>query len=346
MENYVKLFALLLALVTVLSLTLSGCGMFKADPSSVIATYQANAAPSLMVKTEKHWVSFLNTYGSYEYTLSVSTSAEKTEQAYSVSGVSIWCLAADDNCAVWCERSDTEYTYKLYTFSDKQTTVLHKTSAEEYQPQNVGIYDGCVYYSIIDYTANKYSIFKYDVNEKFEYDFIHAELSADNQPYSFVIEGGNLIFINSKSIAVTKLENKDTIFVSFLPSSVMYVYSASYDSVNHKCAIYYADNDSEDIGIIGEGQTEVSSIFTFGKNRYAYQDKIRCEDGHIYWIAQSNATGNVTDHYTLVDYDYINHKPTEYERTFAFFLDGDSIYSLRFDKSGDYEGIELVKTER
>ena len=346
MKKYVKLSALLLVFVTVLSLALSGCAFRKGELARVVASYPHDSAPGLMVKTENHWVSFLNVYGSKKYTLSVSTSADKTEPVYTATDVSIWFLDACDDFAVWCERSETEYTYMLYTFADKQTKVLKKVSTENYQPQNVGIYDGCVYYLCLDYAAKRFSVFKYNVEEQFEHERIHGDLDEGKQPYSFAIEGENFIFINSSSITVSKLTDLDTVFLAFLPSSVSYVYSASYDSTNQRCAIYYADSDSEDIGIIGEGETEVTSIFTFGNNNYAYQDKIRCADGHVYWISQRNATGNVTDHYTFVDYDYINHKPTEQKRAFSFFLDGDSIYFLRFDKDGSYDGIELVCKNR
>ena len=63
-----------------------------------------------------------------------------------------------------------------------------------------------------------------------------------------------------------------------------------------------------------EGQTEIASVFTFSQNHYAYQDKIDCHDGHIYWIAQANVSGNVTDHYTFIDYNYLDHKPTEEDK--------------------------------
>lgn len=96
-----------------------------------------------------------------------------------------------------------------------------------------------------------------------------------------------------------------------MPEAVKYVYCVSYDSKNDTCALYYADNDSEDIGILKEGQTKIASVFTFSQNHYAYQDKIDCHDGHIYWIAQANVSGNITDHYTFIDYNYLDHKPTE-----------------------------------
>ena len=132
-----------------------------------------------------------------------------------------------------------------------------------------------------------------------------------------------------------------------------YLFSVVYNLIGNKedseeclsdtCALYYADNDSEDIGILKEGQTEIASVFTFSQNHYAYQEKIDCHDGHIYWIAQANVSGNVTDHYTFIDYNYLDRKPTEIDRTFSFYRNEIELYLLRFNKNGDYSHIDLCQ---
>ena len=92
-----------------------------------------------------------------------------------------------------------------------------------------------------------------------------------------------------------------------------------------------------------EGDADILSVFTFSKNHYAYQDKIECYDGHIYWIAQANAIGAITDHYKFFDYNYLEHKSTEIDRTFSFYRIESDLYLLRFNKNGNYTHIDLCQ---
>ena len=122
----------------------------------------------------------------------------------------------------------------------------------------------------------------------------------------------------------------------------VYTYSVSYDSKNDVCALYYADEDSEDIGIIKEGETEISSVCTFSENYNAFREEIECHDGHIYWIFQADVSGMVADHYTLVNYNYLKHRPIETKRILDFFRDGSKLYSLRYNER-DYTHIDLCQ---
>ena len=90
-----------------------------------------------------------------------------------------------------------------------------------------------------------------------------------------------------------------------------------------------------------QGDTAIRSVYTFGSNEYAYQDQIKCVNGCIFWISQHNVSGNVTDHYRLIQYDYLQDKPMETNRTIAYFIDGKTVYFLRFDKAGNYQNVEL-----
>ena len=137
------------------------------------------------------------------------------------------------------------------------------------------------------------------------------------------------------------MDTGKTVFENALPEDTYYVFSVSYDAANSTCALYYCDSDSENIGTMLQGDTAIRSVYTFGSNEYAYQDQIKCVNGCIFWISQHNVSGNVTDHYRLIQYDYLQDKPMETNRTIAYFIDGKTVYFLRFDKAGNYQNVEL-----
>ena len=335
----------LLSVLILSMILLSGCSaLMTPKQPQIVNTYPEETAPSQVIKAGEQWVLLRNTYGGLNYTISVGEDSNSTNDIYSVNDVSIWYFEANQNGVVWCEKSQEFYTYKIYVFeTQKVETVFQVAIDKGYQPQNIGIYLNTVYYCIIDYDSQDVRVIAYDIPTKTTNDVYKVDFDEAKQPYSINLENEYLIFICSKQIKVLNLQSNETVFDSYLPDAIEYVFSVSYDSKNDTCAFYYADNDSEDIGVLKKGQNEIASVFTFSQNHYAYQDKIECYDGHIYWIAQANVSGNVTDHYTFVDYNYFDHKPTEIDRTFSFYRNGSELYLLRFNKNGDYTHIDLCQ---
>ncbi len=335
----------LIVLLVLSLLAFSGCSALlpKAQPE-ILKSYPAQAAPGQVVKTQTRWVMLQNTYGGQDYTVTVGQDLASADSIYSVHGVSIWYFEANDNGIVWCEESAEFYTYKAYVFETGQIeTMLQVSVADGFQPQNVGIFGNVAYYCLIDYDQKEVRAIAYDLSSKATDNVYTAVFEEENQPYFINLDAGYLSFACSDLITVLDLQTNQTVYRASLPDDVRYVYSVSFDSKNETCALYYADGDSEDIGILRKGETAISSVFTFSENHYAYHDKIECYDGHIYWIAQANVSGNVTDHYRLVDYNYLEHKPSETTRTFDFCRAGEDIYMLRFNKNGDYTHIDLCK---
>ncbi|MBE6594875.1 MAG: hypothetical protein E7644_03655 [Ruminococcaceae bacterium] len=325
---------------------LSGCTFLKGNSQSAVATYPDKEAPAKIFKTDAHWVALVNSYGSSDYTLSVSEDLHTLQGVYTATDVSIWFMAVNDTAAFFCEETEEHYTYKAYLLQEKTMKTVFSTPAGDiYQTQEVGLLGNLAYYCYIDYASLTVSVIAYDLltgttSVAWEKPYVEAEM-----PYCFAVEGNLLSVAHSKAVTVLDLTTGDIPFSISLPNEVQHVFSVSYDPANDACALYYSDQDSEDIGIIAEGATKITSHFTFGSNRYAYHDQIKCINGYIYWIAQANITGNVTDHYQLVIYNYKTGKPTEIKRTFYFHYDDGTLYSLRFDKNGDYSNIELMERE-
>ena len=335
----------LLSVLILSMLLLSGCSaLMPQKQPQIVNTYPKETAPSQVIKAGEQWVLLRSTYGGQNYTISVGEDSNPTNNIYSVGDVSIWYFEANKNGVVWCEESQEFYTYKIYVFETQKVETVFQVAVDKgYQPQNIGIYLNTVYYCAINYDSQEVQVIAYDITTKATSDVYKVEFDEAKQPYSINLENEYLSFVCSEQIKVLNLQNNETVFDSTLPEAVKYVYSVSYDIQNDTCALYYADNDSEDIGILKEGQTEIASVFTFSQNHYAYQDKIECYDGHIYWIAQANVSGYVTNHYTFVDYNHLDHKPTEIDRTFSFYRNESELYLLRFNKNGDYTHIDLCQ---
>ena len=333
-----------LSLLVLLMLLLSSCSAFVPQKQpQIVNTYPQETAPSQVIKTEDQWVMLHSTYGGQNYTISVGENSASTNNIYSANDVNIWYFEANKNGVVWCEKSKEFYTYKIYIFETQRVETVFQVAVDKgYQSQNIGIYLNTVYYCAINYDQHEVQVIAYDITTKTTRDVYKVEFNEMKQPYSINLENEYLSFVCSDQIKVLDLQNNEVVFDSALPDTVKYVYSVSYDSKNDTCALYYADNDSEDIGVLKE-ENDIVSIFTFPQNHYAYQDKIECYDGHIYWIAQANVSGSVTDHYMFIDYNYLEHKHTEIARTFSFYRNESELYLLRFNKSGDYTHIDLCQ---
>jgi hypothetical protein len=312
----------------------------------VIKSYEKDAAPLQVIKTNDQWVMLNGIYGGQNYSISVSRDLESANSIYSVNDVSIWYFEANDAGIVWCEKSSDFYTYKVYTFESQTVETFFQTTTDvAFQPQNVGIYLNAAYCCTIDYEQQIVRVLAYDLVSKTTTDVYTTAFQEKDQPYSINLDNDHLSFVCSGQVKVFHLPNMDVVFESALPDATEHVFSVSYDVQNDTCALYYADNDSEDIGILKEGDQIIRSVFTFSQHYYAYQDKIECADGHIYWIAQANVSGNIADHYTFVDYNYLDHKPTETERTFSFYRDGSNLYMLRFNNNNNYTHIDLCRNQ-
>ncbi len=330
-------------------LSLPACHMFEkrdiaTQPNDTrVISYDKQQAPSQVVKTENYWVLLISEYWGTNYRISVSENPEELNIVYTADNVIIWYIEANDDYIVWCEETVNSHDYKCYSIQEDTVELLFSANIEEgYQPQNIGIYKNKIYYPVVDHQNQTADIYCYDVETK-------KKSSACSLPYddkypvmTMNVEANYLSVASAAGILVFDVETECVAEEIKLPEEVEFVYAVSYDYINRKCALYYADQDSEDIGFINE-KGEMDSHYTFGDRQYAFEDKIKCIDGYIYWIVQIEATGDVTDHYRYVEYDYINYKSCEIKRGFNLEVGEGYKYYLCFDKDGNYQKIELYE---
>jgi hypothetical protein len=332
--------------MVLLTLAVSGCSFYDSQPE-ILKSYPYKTAPSQTIRTEKHWVMLNSAYADTDYTISFTDDLKTEKSVYSVSQVSIWYIDANDTGIFWCEKSDDFYTYKLYEFETCEIGEIFRASVSDgFQPQNVGIFLKKAYYCAIDYEMQTVSVLVYDTEAKTSSVYYSEKYMEEKQPYLINLKDEYLSFSCSRHVIVFDLRSGDTVFESVLPESINYLFCVSYGIINDECALYFADNDSESIGILKKGENSILSVFTFAENHYAFHDVIEYRNGHIYWIDQANVSGAVSDHYRFIDYDVKKRKPTETYRTFDFCFAGNDMFILRFNKSGDYTHIDLCRYVR
>lgn len=340
-----KLIAISLLLTLVLSL--AGCNSHipQGDPGTKLASFPTDSNyPVKLVKTDSYWVSLVGRYGSSSSSISVSDTAQDLHTVYSAEDVTVWFMDADDEYVIWSELSEEFYTYKVHSIAAGTTETIFQTTANDVmQLRNVSLHNGFAYYAYMDYSAQQAHVFRYDLQKKSAEPIFSPKWEGDKSVMSFAVQDGLLSIAVPEGITVLDLNSGETVYKNLLPTDIHYVFSVSYDAVNKTCALYYADSDSEDIGIMKQGDATIRSIYTFGSNQYAYQDQIQCLNGRIYWISQFNASGNVTEHYSLVEYDYLSDLPNETQRTLNFYVDEHGEYLLRFDRSGEFHNIDLYQ---
>ncbi|MEE0265763.1 MAG: hypothetical protein UD936_09070 [Acutalibacteraceae bacterium] len=323
------------------------------EPDSVkaekLTEYPKNNAPVKTINSGDYWYSLISTYGNDDYKLSVAENPKDLNVVYEINDSSIWCFEANNDYAVWNEKRENENKLMLYKNSGSEVTEIYTVdTTNEVHLSHIGLYKNYLYYIETDYKNKSDSILRYDIKNKVYENIYSVKIFDENAIMNLSVDENYLtasVIDNDKvNIVLIDLASDDNKVVTELPENVSYVYDAAYDKVNDTYAVYYADKkDKEHTGIFNNKMKEIKNVVTFNENVYAYQDSIECYDGHLYWIFQVNASGNVSDHYQLVDYNYIEDKPKEYERTFYFNRTNDSIYALSFDKSGDYQNIVLDK---
>ncbi|MBQ8403415.1 MAG: hypothetical protein IJX55_03190 [Clostridia bacterium] len=340
--------ALLLALV----FTLSACGgkdiAVELVEETAWAVYELDEAPVKIVEAGGVWYALMGRYGSDDFRLAVGESYEYFDTVYETENVTIWFFEANENYAVWCERSGNICEFKVYTRATGEVSTVRTLGGEDgYQNANVGLFGDSLYFLETDYAAEKAAVMRYDAKT--------GELSRF---YEFTYDGEysamNLSLAGDILLAVGNVGGKASLVrfdlaaggapdVRELSKKAEYVFDAAYDTVTGAYAIYYKDTDgAEHIGVISAKSNAVANIFTFAENVYAYEDTVRMHDSRVYWITQVNASGFVTEHYRFIDYDYKSHTRTEYLRTFGFTVAEDGVYLLSFNKE-DYDGVYLSK---
>ncbi|MBR6513397.1 MAG: hypothetical protein IKT46_01055 [Clostridia bacterium] len=322
--------ALFLTLI-IICLMLTGCygDSYKGE---LILEYPEDTLPKLITASDTHWFYMLSEYGSSDYTLTVGSSYDSLKRVHSFTDARVWHMDAEGDCVVWSEDRDGQTVYNLYSEKSSQVkTIFTADKTADHQLANMGISDGIAYYAYTDYENEACGIYGYDIEAGESYTVYNIEYTPDPCIMALGFDDNYISVASGNKVFTVDVNSSDTVFSYTLGDDISYVYGLSYDAENDVMGIYYHDSEAEQIGIIDKG--ELISVFTLNENHYAYNENIVCRDGHLYWVTIANVSGNIRDHYTYIDYDYISHKPTEVNATFGFvFKDGET-YLLRMGET-------------
>lgn len=328
------------ALLLSLALLFCACGektaLYEINGENAWFSYPVEQAPVKAVNAGEKWYLLMGKYLGDSFSLSVSESYENVNTVYSTSGVDIWFFEANESLAAWCEESAAEIKFMVYNAESGKTEEIFSASTEKFfRAANVGVHGKKAYFEYTDYENETAAIMCYDTEDgklsrfaeleyRGEYSCTSLYLHAGNLTVSYGNEGkAELLKINLESGEKTKIS---------LSAAVNFVYACSYDSAEGGYAVYYRDADGkEHVATVNPKSGNLKNLFTFAQNVYAYHDTVSFYGGHLYWVQQVNATGNVAEHYKFVDYDCSNDTADEYLKTFCFSLAEDGVTLLAFN---------------
>lgn len=335
-----------------LALLLCACGgggtkVYYISGEDAWAAFPVDEAPVKTVRAGEKWYSLIGEYLGESFALSVSDDYMQINEVYKTSGVSIWFFEADGSGAAWCERGESTLRFMFYPCEggDAEEIAVLDTSAG-FNPANVGLFGGGVYFVSIDHAAKRAAVMRYDTEAGTLSRFFELEYRGDYTCTSLSADGGSLL-ISAGAEGEAELIKLDLAGGGqeriALSESVNFVFACAYDSAEGGFAIYYSDTaGGEHIGTVNAKNGKVKNVSTFGASVYAYQDVLEFYGGHLYWVQQINASGNVAEHYRFVDHNCKNNSTEEYLKTFSFSLAEDGVTLLAFNEV-DYDAIYLTE---
>ena len=345
-------------LTGVLALTV-GCGQNTEQKSESNHTTESDAAqqyafeeddlPQLLAVSDGTFYTMTGSYGENAYRLSVSEAVDEQDFVYETDGVNIWYLYADGDWAAWTEWADDGYDYKIYDRKADEVRTVQTIKAGEDEAQNmqIGLYGGKLYYCLNDYQTEKSSVLSYDLESEKTETVYETDLSENGTALSvndhtltaYLGEGEGL----EQRLIQIDLEGEDKKEIQ-VPGQVDALYALSYDQENDLLALYYHESESEteDIGTFAPGDQQVKSLYSMPENVYAYHDRIDIRNGILYWVTQTDVSGDIVDHYSLTQYDCKNDKPQEHKRTFGYALADETSFVLSYGEDPSVVIVNVI----
>lgn len=224
-----------------------------------------------------------------------------------------------------------------------------------------GIYKNNVYWLYNDYAKKATVIKVYNIELKSIINLISLPIAnVDNLvgPITFLKVKDNYLIFNQVSdkeqkIVAYNIDNKNYSAQIALDSTVGAIYNADYEPDNENFALYYmalksdGTDKNEAVGSLSVKTAKLLELFSLSENRYLNRERITISGKFIFYDILSNISGDITDHYTSVIYNYETHKRYERQHTFNTTLIDNNMYFLQFEKDSGanktffYKGKQL-----
>ena len=347
---YMKKLFCAVCFLLVLAFVFCSCGekskLYEINGENAWYAYPVENAPVKAVNAGEKWYLLKGIYLGTSFTLAVGSDYLNTKDVYAASGVDIWFFEANERLAAWSEIGGEGTKFMVYNAESGKAEQVFSVSTEAgFAPANVGVWGESVYFAHIDYAAEKAAVMRYDLDSGALSCALELEYRGESSCTSLSVDGGVLL-VSAGGEGKAELIRADLASGKResipLASGVEFVYGCAYDAENGGYALYYRDGEGEYIGTVNAKNGKVKIIATFPENVYAYRDTLELYGGHLYWVQQINASGNVAEHYKFIDYDIGEGTSDEYLRTFSFTLASDGVTLLSFN-TWEYSAIYLTE---
>lgn len=339
--------ALALAVMLCLCSCAEGTAVYEIVEDNAWQVYPANEAPVKTVRAGDRWYSLVGMYNHNSCALSVSGDYTGFNKVYTVTDGAVWFFEATEDHAVFSEMHGAYVSIMLCDGKSGAVREIFRMETEAgYQNSCVGIYGDNIYFAYTDYAAEKAQIMRFSISDGALDTFALLPYRAEHSCTSMSVDGSTLLAASGTGedacITVFDLDGADEPATHRISKDVNLIYACAYDTHSGGIAVYYSDRDGEHIATLKEKNGRLKNIHTFGENVYAYQDTVEMRGGHVYWVAQTNTSGLVADHYRFVDHDTESGRAEEYLRTFSFTVTEEGVQLLAFNKA-DYDAVYLTE---
>ena len=331
MKNMIRLMALLLLL----------CGMSAALADEPLAVWPKEHAPQKIIHAGDWWYAMMGTYGFSDAELAVGPAPDALTTVYSADA-HVWSFAATGSHAAWVQVVDNErLEWMLYDRASGEITQVHSEAMIEQRPCfAVALAEGRLFYCRSVGTEGAAQLIARSLTDGSE------ELwGEDAYPIGAMALREGTLFIARRQPDGWKLIALETAERSRyketpLPEYIDMVYDVDYDPQYGVIAMYYMDSESgEHVALLG--RSGMINLYTFSRGVCAVDDMVEVVGGRLRWCVQVNASGYVTDHYRMVDYNLLRNWPTEHLRTYWFSTAEEGVLALSFGEDRDYETCVL-----
>lgn len=328
-----RLLCLLVLLTTLLS---------AACAEAPLAIWPKEHAPQRILHVGDCWYAMMGTYGGPDAELAVGPSPDALETVYQADAY-VWSFVASQTHAAWTQRTagDGTLEWMLYDRATGETTLVHSEPEGDVRPcfsialtqdrlyyvRNEGSDGaGCVYVrSLADGTDTPWG-------------------EAQGRIGAIAVRSDMLVLVQQEesgwTLHVMDTSGRREYKALEMPERVAQIYDVDYDPSTGLFGLYYMDTENAEHAALLTWP-RMYNLFTFSRGVYALGDNISLVDGHFRWTVQIEASGYVTDHYRVVDYDVLHNQPVEHLRSYWCAPAEEGLLVLSFNADGAYDGCEM-----
>ena len=332
MNHLKRLIALLL--LTMLTVT-------AASADTLLTSWPREHTARRIILAGDCWYAMMGAYGQPDAELAVGDDLDALTTVYE-DDASVWSFTATQNHAAWVQcGTDNVLRWMLYDrLSGKVEEIWREAMTDTRPCFSVGLDENALYYVRTDSEQGTAELISRSLTDGTE-----TALYQPERPISAMTLRGEFVHLavnkpDGWRLVSANVVTRDAYYEHTLPDTVKLIYDVDYDASTGFYALYYLDTDGREHAAV-LSMMRLKNLYTFASSSYAVADTLEIADGHLYWGVQMNWSGNVTDHYVVVDYDLVSNRPVEYARGYWFSLAEDALLVLTFGSDGNYETCVL-----